>query len=54
MLAKLVKFRLSAADRDSTSATDLCLFELTAEPKTAEALMKLCAAGEGVVVTTQQ
>lgn len=54
VLAKLVKFCLSAADRDPASEADLGLFELTADPKTAEALLKLSDAGEGVVVTTQQ
>lgn len=54
VLAKLVKFCLSAADRDPSSDTELGLFELTADPKTAEALLKLSDAGEGVVVTTQQ
>lgn len=54
VIAKLVKFCLSAADRDPATEADLGLFELTAEPKTAEALMKLSDAREGVVVTTQQ
>jgi hypothetical protein len=54
VVAKLVKFCLSAADRDPATETDLGLFELSADPKTAEALMKLSDAGEGVVVTTQQ
>lgn len=54
VLAKLVKFCLSAADRDPATEADLGLFELTADPNTAEALMKLSDAAEGVVVTTQQ
>ena len=54
VLAKLVKFCLSAADRDPASDADLGLFELTADPKTAEALLKLSEAGEGVVLTTAQ
>jgi hypothetical protein len=54
VVARLVKFCLSAADRDPATETDLGLFELSADPKTAEALMKLSDAGEGVVVTTQQ
>jgi len=54
VLARLVKFCLSAADRDTTSGADLGLFELTADPKTAEALLKLSEAGEGVVLTTSQ
>ena len=54
VLAKLVKFCLSAADRDPASETDLGLFELTGDAETAEALLKLSEAGEGVVLTTRQ
>jgi hypothetical protein len=54
VLAKLVKFCLSAADRDPASDTELGFFELTGDPKTAEALMKLSDAGEGVVLTKHQ
>jgi hypothetical protein len=54
VLAKLVRFCLSAADRDPGTEAELGLFELSADPKTAEALIKLSDAGEGVVITTQQ
>ena len=54
VLAKLVRFCLSAADRDPSSEGDLGLFELSADPKTAEALLNLSEASEGVVVSRQQ
>jgi hypothetical protein len=54
VLAKLVRFCLSAADRDPATEAELGLFELTADPKTAEALTTLADSTEGVVVTTRQ
>lgn len=54
VVAKLVEFCLSAADKPDAEASELGLFELTAEPKTGEALLALAGAGEGVVLTKHQ
>lgn len=50
VVAKLVEFCLSAADKPDAESSELGLFELTAEPKTGEALIALAGAEEGVVV----
>jgi hypothetical protein len=53
VVGALVKFCLSAADRDKSQPADLGLFAETADPKTGEALLDLSAEGEGVAITEE-
>ena len=53
VIAALVKFCLSAGDRDKSEEADLGLFTLTADKKTAEALLALSAEDEGVTITQE-
>jgi hypothetical protein len=51
VIGYLVKFCLSAGDRDKTQPADLGLFAETAHPKTGEALLGLSSEGQGVSIT---
>ena len=51
VIGALVKFSLSAGDRDKTQPANLGLFAETADPKTGEALLALSTEGEGVAIT---
>jgi len=51
VVAALVKFCLSAGDRDTSKEADLGLFAETADEKTGTALLGLAPEGEGVAVT---
>lgn len=51
VVAALVKFCLSAGDRDTSKEADLGLFAETADEKTGTALLGLAPVGEGVAIT---
>ena len=51
VVAALVKFCLSAGDRDTSKEADLGLFAETADEKTGTALLGLAPEGEGVAIT---
>lgn len=51
VVAALVKFCLSAGDRDTSKEADLGLFAETADEKTGTALLGLAPTGEGVAIT---
>ena len=51
VVAALVKFCLSAGDRDTSKEADLGLFAETADEKTGTALLALAPVGEGVAIT---
>jgi hypothetical protein len=53
VVGALVKFCLSAADRDKSQPADLGLFAETAEVKTGQALLDLSTEGEGVAITEE-
>jgi hypothetical protein len=53
VVGALVKFCLSAADRDKAQPPDLGLFMETADPKTGQALLDLSNEGEGVAITEE-
>lgn len=53
VVAALVKFCLSAADRDKGQPADLGLFAETADQKTGQALLDLSNEGEGVAITEE-
>lgn len=53
VVAALVKFCLSAADRDKGQPADLGLFAETADQKTGQALLDLSTEGEGVAITEE-
>jgi hypothetical protein len=53
VIGALVKFCLSAGDRDKTQPADLGMFELLADVKTGQALVELSNEGEGTAITAE-